>query len=143
MNTGLALVLLLTGIPSTQSSVAHRDWELVLSAPNEFGGTMDFVLIPEAKQRNRDYYTRVAEAVCGVKTKCMVLFWTDRKHIRQPKPGGWIAVEDWAVVTAEYERHPNYKQPVLSLACWLYPNKAAGEADKCVYNPGAKRPPDK
>jgi hypothetical protein len=69
----------------------------------------------------------------------MVDFWTDRKHI--PK-SAWISVEDLAVETASYERSPSYNEPSLHLACWLYPTKAIGEADKCEYEPDAKKPPD-
>lgn len=124
-----------------QAQSGKSDWELVRSVPNPSGGTVDLVLIPEAKQRDRAYYTQVADAVCGQRTSCIVNFWTDRKHIPQTQTA-WLPVSDLAVMTASYERYPTYKSPVLNLACWLYPNKAAGEADKCDYEPGAKRPPD-
>jgi hypothetical protein len=51
-----------------------------------------------------------------------------------------MRVEDLAVMTAAYERHPNYETPVLNLACWLYPNKEVAERAKCTYEPGAKVP---
>ena len=142
MEAKIALVFLLTSLALTQSSVTKPDWELVRSVPNGYGGTKDFVLIPEAEQRHRKYYLQIADEVCGKRTTCMVNFWTDRTHI--PKANSaWISVADLAVMTASYERHPTYKEPVLNLACWLYPNKAVGEAEKCAYFPGAKRPPDK
>jgi hypothetical protein len=119
-----------------------QDWELVRSVPNEFGGTVDLVLIPEAKQRDRGYYKQVADVVCGQRTSCMVNFWTDRKHVPQTQTA-WFPVSDLAVMTASYERSLHYKSPHLHLACWLYPNKAAGDADKCDYEPGAAKPPEK
>lgn len=142
MNARLRLLLLLTGIATAQSSVVRQDWELVRSVPNGFGGTVDLVLIPEAKQRDRENYRQVADAICGPRTTCMVKFWTDRTHIPEPK-SGWIPVADLAVMTASYERSPTYKLPVLNLACWLYPSKTVGESEKCAYLPGAKQPPNK
>lgn len=135
-------LLLLGAAVIPQSSSAQRDWELVRTIPNGFGGTADLVLIPESRQRDREYYRQIADTVCGRKTTCMVEFWTDRHHIPQSR-SGWIPVTDLAVMTASYERGPTYNAPVLDLACWLYPSKAAGESEKCAYYPGAKRPPDK
>ena len=125
-----------------QSASENPDWKLVRSVPHPSGGTLDLVLIPESRQRDRAYYTKVADEVCKQRTACMVNFWTDRSHIPQTEDA-WIPVSDLAAMTASYERSPTYKAPALHLACWLYPNKAAGEADKCEYQPGAKRPPDK
>ena len=142
MKAGLGLVLLLAGITAAQPSVVRQDWELVKSVPNGYGGTLDLVLIPEAKQRDRENYKQVADAICGSRTTCMVNFWTDRTHIPKPK-SGFIPVGDLAVMTASYERSPTYKEAVLNLACWLYPNKTVGESEKCSYLPGAKKPPDK
>jgi hypothetical protein len=78
----------------------------------------------------------------------MVNFWVDRNHVPDPNRNpevatGWIPTSDLAVMTASYERSPKYKQPVLNLACFLYPNKRIAEADGCAYEPGAKRPPDR
>jgi hypothetical protein len=142
MNTRFGLILLLTGMATAQSSTVRQDWELVRSVPNGVGGTIDLVLIPEAKQRDRENYGQVAAAICGPRTTCMVNFWTDRKHIPKPK-SGWIPASALAVMTASYERSPTYKEPVLDLACWLYPSKKVGESEKCAYYPGAKKPPDK
>jgi len=142
MNARFWLLLLLTGIATAQSSAARQDWELVRSVPNGFGGTVDLVLIPEAKQRDRENYRQAADVICGPRTTCMVKFWTDRTHIPETK-SGWIPINDLAVMTASYERSPTYKGPVLHLACWLYPSKTVGEAEKCAYFPGAKKPPDK
>ncbi|HWC15688.1 MAG TPA: hypothetical protein VG498_01680 [Terriglobales bacterium] len=141
MWTKIGLLLLVITTVSTQSS-ASKDWELVRSVPNGFGGTLDLALVPVARERDREYYNRVADAVCGSRTTCMVNFWTNRAHIPDTK-SGWISVRDLAVMTASYERHPSYKEPSLHLACWLYSTKAVGEAAKCEYQPGAKRPPDK
>jgi hypothetical protein len=115
------------------------DWEEVRSVPHPSGGTIDFVVVPESKQRDKAYYTQVSAMICGQRTSCMVNFWTDRKHIPE---SAWMRVEDLAVMTASYERSPSYKEPSLHLACWLYATKAVGEADKCDYEPGARRPPD-
>jgi hypothetical protein len=141
-------VLALTGLLALSSSAQtagkseHHDWRLVRSVPNGFGGTLDLVLIPEVKQRDRQYYMRVSDIVCGSKTRCMVMFWTDRRSIPNVEDA-WIPVENLAVMTANYERSPKYKEPSLSLACWLYPSKSIGEVDKCAYSPGAKVPPEK
>jgi hypothetical protein len=142
MSAKFGILLLLAGISAAQTSAARRDWELVRSVPNGYGGTLDLVLIPEAKQRDRDNYMHAADAICGSRITCMVNFWTDRTHIPEPK-SGWIPVGDLAVMTASYERSPTYKEPVLHLACWLYPSKTVGESEKCSYLPGAKKPPDK
>ncbi len=66
---------------------------------------MDLVVVPEAKQRDRENYQLAANAICGTKITCMVSFWTDRAHIHKAK-SGWISVEDLALMTASYERHP-------------------------------------
>ena len=118
-------------------AVHGRDWELVRSVKNPSGGTNDLVLIPDHRKRDTAYYEDVANTVCGERTSCMVNFWTDRAHI--PK-SAWMPVEDLAVMTAEYERSPTYKGPVLNLACWLYPNKEVAERAKCAYMPGADIP---
>lgn len=117
-----------------------RDWELVRSVSNPYGGTMDLVLIPVTKQRDRKYYKDIGSIVCGKRAKCIVNFWTDRTHIptRADMP-----VADLSVMTADYERSPAYKEPQLHLACWLYPNQAIGESMGCRYYPGAQRPPEK
>jgi hypothetical protein len=117
-----------------------HDWELVRSVPNGFGSTIDFVLIPERKERDLAYYQEIVTAVCGTRDRCMVDFWTDRAHI---PTSAWIPSNDLDVMTAEYERSPSYKTPVLHLACWLYPSKEVGEAANCFYMPGAKMPWDK
>jgi hypothetical protein len=99
MNARFGLLLLLKGIATAQSSAVRRDWELVRSVPNGYGRTLDLVLIPEAKQRDRENYKQVADAICGSRTTCMVNFWTDRTHIPTTK-SGWIPVGDLAVMTA-------------------------------------------
>jgi hypothetical protein len=72
----------------------------------------------------------------------MVNFWANRTDIPNVEDG-WIPVKNLAVMTASYERSSSYNQPHLTIACWLYPSKRIGEADKCAYLPGAKKPPDK
>lgn len=142
MNARVVLLFLFSSLAFSQSSATSPDWELVRSVPNGVGSTIDLVHIPDAKQRDRKYYLEIANEVCGKRTTCMVNFWTNRAHIPEAN-SGWIPVADLAEMTAIYERHPNYKEPVLNLACWLYPNKVVAEADKCAYFPGAKKPPDK
>jgi hypothetical protein len=139
VQTTFKLILLLSGIAGSQSTTLSNDWELVRSIPNGFGGTLDLVLVPEARERDSGYYNRVADIVCGPRTTCMVNFWTDRTHIPETK-SGWISAKDLAVMTASYERSPKYTEPSLHIACWLYATKSAGEAAKCEYQPGAKRP---
>ena len=143
-----AIVVLTLGIACAWDSPAvagekatpKRDWKLVRSVSNPFGGTIDLVLIPVVKQRDRKYYETVANIVCATRTQCMVNFWTDRGHI--PKSAE-MPVEDLSVMTASYERHPSYKEPALHLACWLYPSRKIGESMQCEYEPGAKTAPDK
>lgn len=114
-----------------------RDWKLVRSVKNPYGGTHDLVLIPEGRRRDEAYYLQVADALCGKKVHCMVNFWTDRAHIPTSAD---MRVEDLAVMTAAYERHPDYPKPVLNLACWPYPNREVAERAKCTNEPGAKVP---
>ena len=139
MKPSVWLMLLLTVVTTTQLSAVGQDWELVRSVPSEVGGTIDLVLIPEARKRDRAYYMQAAGLVCGTRAKCMVNFWTDRTHI--PK-SGWMSDSDLAAMTASYERFPTPRQPVLHLACWVYPSKAVGESEKCEF-PGAQKPPAK
>jgi hypothetical protein len=112
-------------------------WDLVRSVSNPYGGTQDLVLIPELKQRDREYYLAVANVVCGERTACSVNFWTDRAHI--PTSAN-MPVADLAVMTASYARSPRYTAPVLSLACWLYPNREIAEMNNCAYSSGAVVP---
>ena len=115
------------------------DWEVVRSVPDESGGTLHFVVIPEAKQRDGGYYRSLGDRLCKDTPQCTVNFWTDRNHIPE---SAWMPVPDLAVMTASYSRHPSHEEPRVQLACWLYPNKAIGEAVQCEYQPGAKRPPE-
>jgi hypothetical protein len=122
-----------------EKSTATPDWEVVRSVLDEYGGTMHFVVVPEAKQRDGGYYRGIGNKLCKETLQCSVNFWTDRNHIPQ---SAWMPVPDLAVMTASYTRHPSYAEPRVQLACWLYPSKAIGEAVQCEYQPGAKRPPD-
>ena len=102
----LVQFLVLGACRKTEHSPVMRglDWEDVRTVPNNFGGTVDFVLVPESRQRDKNYYKQVSEVVCGQRTHCTVDFWTDRKHIPE---SAWIKVEDLAVMTASYERSPS------------------------------------
>src|SRR5208282_5210128 len=79
----------------------HHDWELVRSVPDSFGGTIDFVLIPEEKIRDLTNYQAAAAAIAGTRDKCMIDFWTDRAQI---PTSAWIPVTNLQVMTATYER---------------------------------------
>lgn len=126
--------------PATEVARTNTpDCEVVRSVPDESGGMLHFVVIPEAKQRDGGYYRGIGDKLCKETPQCSVYFWTDRNHIPQ---SAWMPVPDLAVMTASYERHPSYAAPRVQLACWLYPSKAIGEAAQCEYQPGAKRPPE-
>ena len=116
------------------------DWTVVRSVPDESGGTMYFVVIPEAKQRDGGYYRGIGNMLCKETPQCSVNFWTDPNHIPQSAS---MPVPDLAVMTASYNRYPSHAEPRVQLACWLYPTKAIGEAVQCEYQPGAKRPSEK
>jgi hypothetical protein len=66
---------------AAETTPQKRDWELVRSVKNPYGGTNDLVLIPERKKRDEADYLEVANAVCKERVQCMVNFWTDRAHI--------------------------------------------------------------
>lgn len=117
-----------------------NDWEEIRSIPDEYGGIKHLVVIPEAKQRDRDYYQAIGDTLCKPNSQCSVNFWTDRNHIPQ---SAWMAVPDLAVMTSSYESSPKYSEAELHLACWLYPNRQIGESMKCTYEPGAEGPPER
>jgi hypothetical protein len=121
----------------TPALAQSASWELVRSVENPYTGTIDLVLIPAQKQRDREYLAQAGNAVCGDRSKCLVNFWTDRDHIPTTAQ---MPVSDLAVMTGTYERNPSHKEPVVRLACWLYPNREAGELMSCGYFPGAKVP---
>jgi len=136
----MVLVCGLAPSPPRNSGAQRPDWELVRSVSNPYGGTVDLVLVPEPKKRDMNHYTEIANAICGNRTTCMVMFWTDRKRV--PKTID-MPVPDLQVMTATYEREPSYHEPVLKLACWLYPNKAAAESEHCFYMLGVVLPWEK
>jgi hypothetical protein len=55
----------------------ERDWELVRTVSNPYGGPQDLILIPERKQRDRNYYLRIANEVCGDRASCDLSYWID------------------------------------------------------------------
>ncbi len=120
-----------------QVPTPSKDWEIVRTVPNEQGGTMDFVVVPERRQRDRAYYETIANTICSSRAACMVHFWTDRAHV---PTSVWMSGAGLSQMTADYERSPGYKAPVLRLACWLYASKIEAENAKCFYLPGAKVP---
>jgi hypothetical protein len=133
----LSILGLQTAVSAQERDARSRDWELVRTVSNPYGGPQDLVLIPAHKQRDRAYYLSVADEVCGDRTSCMVSFWTDREHVPS---SGHMPVSDLAVMTASYERSPRYKEPVLTLACRLYPSREIAELNKCGYFPGSTEP---
>jgi hypothetical protein len=100
---------------------------------------MDFVIVPPERVRDVTNYQAAAEAVAGTRDKCMVQFWTNRAQV---PTSAWIPVENLQVMTAQYERHPNYETPHLRLACWLYPNEEAAKRANAFFMPGVKMPKD-
>jgi hypothetical protein len=126
-----------TDFSQRPGSTATQDWALVRSVSNEQGGTMDFVVVPEQRRGDRAHYETIANATCGSRTACMVHFWTDRGHV---PTSAWMSGAGLTQMTANYERSPSYKAPVLRMACWLYATKVEGEGAQCFYLPGAKVP---
>jgi hypothetical protein len=115
----------------------NRDWEVVRSVPNPFGGTNDYVLIPPDKVRDLTNYHAAAEAVAGTRDRCAIYFWTNREDI---PTSAWMAVTNMQTLTATYERYPTYKAPVFRLASWLYPSAGAASRANAFVLPGAKTP---
>jgi hypothetical protein len=122
--------------PSTPPP-AGRDWVLVRSVSNEQGGTIDFVVVPVDRRRDRAHYESIANEVCGSRTRCAVQFWAELQHV---PTSAWRSGAGLSQMTADYERSPSYSAPVLRLACWLYATKIEAEKARCFYLPGAKVP---
>jgi hypothetical protein len=139
----LLIAVFLSILPSHYAAAADpiAKWRLVKSVPQQTGGTLDFVLIPESKQRDLDYYRQIGDAVCGKRDQYMVFYWTNEKYIPRSE---WFDSTAMQSLTGQYERHPNYREPYhLRLACWLYPSKQIGEHKNCFYMPAAKDPRSK
>lgn len=130
-------VLALGALAATSFAQGVSDWELVRTVTSRSSGAVDLVVIPEVKQKDSEYYIQVANVVCGAREFCLVQFWTDREHV--PESGN-MPIADLAAMTAAYERHPSYKQPILRLSCRLYPTREIAELMRCAYFPGAKLP---
>ncbi len=131
------LAVFTVAAPAQEGQSVAQGWALVRSVSDEQGGTLDFVIVPEARQRERAYYAVVGDAVCGVRQRCLVQFWTDRNDV---PTGPWMSGRALSQMTATYERSATYKAPVLRLACWLYANKVEAEGASCFYLPGAEVP---
>jgi hypothetical protein len=138
--TSVASAAMVGGVMTAVAAEAEphrgRDWEIVRTVKDP-SRTVELVLIPEGKRKDRDYCDQVARVVCADRAECMVYFWTDRAHIPNST---WMPVEDLAVLIATYQRHPPYDTPKLRFACWLYPTRELGEGEKCFYMPGASIP---
>jgi len=135
--TIITTIVVATPVLSQVAAASTQDWILVRSVSNEQGGTMDFVVVPERRRTDRAYYEAIANAICGTRASCQVHFWTDRRHV---PTSAWMSGAGLTQMTADYERSPTYKAPVLRLACWLYATKAEAEAARCFYLPGVKVP---
>ena len=134
-----SFLLLLACSPATaraleigKPKLQKTGWKVVRALPRHDGGITYYVLMPVSKQRDNPYYRRVAEQVCGSADKSSVFFWTDRAHVPESE---WMPVRDIRVMTATYERHPNYKAPHLHLAAWLYPTEEAARQAKAFTPP--------
>ena len=132
--------LALAFVASAACAQPAADWELVRSVGSRYSGRVDLILIPEIKQRDSEFYLQVANVVCGAREQCMVHFWTDRAHVPD---SAYMALDDLAAMSAAYERFPSYPQPILRLACRLYPTREIGELMRCADFPGAKVPREK
>ncbi len=125
------------------AAVAYQqkgEWELVRSVSNPYGGTMDYVLIPESKQRDFEYYEKVAAKVRGNRLECTIFFWTNRAYIPTSYSFEGVSMQK---LTCQYSRQANALKPIARLACWLYATKQEGEKAQCFYMPGAPTPPSK
>ena len=98
---------------------------------------MDFVVVPKERRGDRAHYETIANTICEARADCMVHFWTDRSHV---PTSAWMTGVELTEMTAEYERSPTYKAPILRLACGLYKTKIEAESANCFYLPGAKVP---
>lgn len=134
----LGLVCLTTAaLGQGRGGSSDQDWALVRSVPDGNGRTMEFVVVPDLRKGDRAHYEEIANTICGSRTACEVFFWTHRDRVPM---SAWMSGPGLTEMTAQYERHPTYKAPVLRLACWLYATKAEGEGAKCFYLPGARVP---
>ena len=84
---------------------AGEDWTHVRSVSDLQGGALDFVVVPEERQRERPYYEAVGTAVCGERKACLVHFWTDRAVVPTTAVMSGPAL---SAMTATYERYPTY-----------------------------------
>ena len=119
---------------------AVPNWQMIKSVPHPTGGTQEFIVIPPERQWDVEFYRDIANTVCGKRTRCMVFYWTNLENI--PKSTSFNAPSMHSLV-GQYERHPNYHEPHLRLACWLYTSKLTSENTNCFSMPGANVPPNK
>lgn len=130
-------ILSVVAAPTQERQSAAEGWTLVRSVSDGQSGTLEFVVVPEERQRERAYYAAVADAVCSVRKECLVHFWTDRSDVPTDR---WMSGRALSQMTATYERHPTYKAPVLRLACRLYASETEAEGARCFTLPGAEEP---
>ena len=68
LTTLIVAVAIVAAAPlRAQAPTAVKDWELVRSVSDEQGGTMDFVIVPAQRQRDRAHYESIAKTICGSK----------------------------------------------------------------------------
>jgi hypothetical protein len=120
------------GACATEQTSPKKDWELVRAVSNSYGSA-ELVLIPESRKLDRKYYGAIGQAVCGERKECTVMFWADRAHV---PTSATMLIRDQRERTATYEVDPNLKEPLLRLACWLYPTREIGESKQCFYMAG-------
>ncbi len=70
--TWMCAALIACALPAAAAAPAANDWTLAGRL-----GLMQFIVVPEASARDRDYYTRVIEQSCGKEETCFLRFFTN------------------------------------------------------------------
>lgn len=71
--TWMCAALVACALPAAAAEpAAANDWTLAGRL-----GLMQFIVVPEASARDRDYYTRVIEQRCGKEETCFLRFFTN------------------------------------------------------------------
>ena len=70
--TWMCAALVACALPAAAAAPAAKDWTLAGRL-----GLMQFIVVPEASARDRDYYTRVIEQSCGKEETCFLRFFTN------------------------------------------------------------------
>jgi len=109
----LAALLLLAGQPAAVAAngADGADWQLAGTM-----GMLQFIVVPEARARDRDYYRRVIHEACGENTTCFVRFFTNSRNLPLSMP---LADEIYAEQTASFSRSMKALKEDFSFACRL------------------------